>query len=125
MRRGLRNGRGRWRAGSRAWPPFRLSARQIASGNWAEGYARRFFSLSPFLGGEGWGEGLHPQLRWEMDSRRVPLTRIASSMRSDLSPHAGRGEAESRTQRVGILDHIGAAAGGGAGGEQHEARGEK
>src|SRR5882757_7132743 len=28
-----------------------------------------------------------------------------------------------RTQRVGILDHIGPAAGGGAGGEQHETRG--
>src|SRR3981081_2489142 len=27
-----------------------------------------------------------------------------------------------RTQRVGILDHIGSAAGGGAGGKQHEAR---
>src|SRR5690242_14329731 len=28
------------------------------------------------------------------DSQRVPLTRIASAMRSDLSPHAGRGEEE-------------------------------
>ena len=27
-----------------------------------------------------------------MDSRRLPLTRIASAMRSDLSPQAGRGE---------------------------------
>src|SRR5205823_5372506 len=30
-----------------------------------------------------------------------------------------------RAQRVGILNHVRAAAGGGAGGEQHEARGEK
>src|SRR5947207_10343804 len=31
----------------------------------------------------------------EFDSRRVPLTRIASSMQSDLSPQAGRGEPNS------------------------------
>src|SRR4051794_6998063 len=33
--------------------------------------------------------------------------------------------ASSRTQRVGILDHVGAATGGGAGREQHEALGPK
>src|SRR4051794_25014425 len=39
--------------------------------------------------GEGWGEGA---LSTHSHSRRVPLTRIASAMRSDLSPQAGRGK---------------------------------
>jgi hypothetical protein len=30
---------------------------------------------SPRLRGEGWGEGESPQGRWQLDSRRVPLTR--------------------------------------------------
>jgi len=33
-----------------------------------------------------------PQRKWQMDLRKLPLTRIASAMRSDLSPQAGRGE---------------------------------
>src|SRR5690349_7689153 len=53
------------------------------------------FSLAPLLRGEGWGEGLSQQ----RDSRRVPLTRIASAMRSDLSPHAGRGKQTIRPSR--------------------------
>src|SRR5476649_2943708 len=42
---------------------------------------------SPRLRGEGWGEGQMLTLR----IAEGPLTRTAS--RSDLSPHAGRGEA--------------------------------
>src|ERR1700691_5597736 len=52
---------------------------------------RGVFSLAPLLRGEGWGEGLSRQA----SSRRVPLTRRAS--RVDLSPQAGRGEAETAT----------------------------
>src|SRR4051812_19651454 len=59
----------------------------------------------------------------------VPLT--ASTWRKLQAVNWGWGYAlpcpgravPSRAQRVGILDHIGAAAGGGARGEQHEARG--
>jgi len=47
------------------------------------------FSPSPRLRGEGWGEGLYPQ----MNSWRIPLTRIA--LQFDLSPQAGRGEKRS------------------------------
>ena len=36
------------------------------------------FSLSPFLRGEGWGEGLRPQTRLTLNSRRLPLTRNSS-----------------------------------------------
>jgi hypothetical protein len=66
--------------------------------------------LSPFLRGAGWGEGLSPH----RDSRRVPLTRIASqhsqsfasasletaAAKGDLclSPQAGRGDPRSRRQ---------------------------
>ena len=42
-------------------------------------------TLSPFLRGEGWGEGLPP--RAQLVEVRYPLTRIASQ--SDLSPQAG------------------------------------
>src|SRR5882762_1835037 len=45
-------------------------------------------SLAAFLWGEGWGEGLSPRIRLVEN----PLTRIASSMRPDLSPQAGRGK---------------------------------
>ena len=38
-----------------------------------------------------WRSRVRGSLR-EFDSLRVPLTRIASAMRSDLSPQAGRGE---------------------------------
>ncbi|KGJ65262.1 hypothetical protein BJA5080_01907 [Bradyrhizobium diazoefficiens SEMIA 5080] len=60
----------------------------------------RVFSLSPFLRAatsfaraERVGvRGLFPQKRWQLDSRRLPLTRIASAMQSGLSPQAGRGK---------------------------------
>ncbi|EJN12354.1 hypothetical protein PMI42_04326 [Bradyrhizobium sp. YR681] len=57
---------------------------------------RSLFSLSPFLRGEGWGEGLSPRMRLRMDL--CPLTRIASSMQSDLSPQAGRGKEEAQRE---------------------------
>jgi len=34
---------------------------------------------SPRLRGEGWGEGESPQGRWQLDSRRVPLTRACGA----------------------------------------------
>ncbi|MEA2950599.1 MAG: 3-dehydroquinate dehydratase, partial [Alphaproteobacteria bacterium] len=43
---------------------------------------------SPRLRGEGWGEGRSTH----SDSLRVPLTRMSSSMPTDLSPQAGRGD---------------------------------
>jgi hypothetical protein len=46
-------------------------------------------SLSPFLRGEGWGEGQTPDRCELLDL--YPLTRMSSSMPSDLSPQAGRG----------------------------------
>jgi hypothetical protein len=49
-------------------------------------------SPSPRLRGEGRGEGDPPRVGMRM----VPLTRIASPMRSDLSPQAGRGDSNSQ-----------------------------
>src|SRR5437879_6816162 len=43
------------------------------------------YSLSPFLRGEGWGEGLPPRIRLA-ESPPHP------ALRADLSPQAGRGE---------------------------------
>src|ERR1700704_4898134 len=40
-----------------------------------------------------WRVGVRGFLR-ELDSRRVPLTRIFAARKSDLSPQAGRGEQE-------------------------------
>jgi hypothetical protein len=65
-----------------------------------------FFSLSPFLRGEGWGEGLLPQ----RDSRRIPLTRIASEDAIRPLPQAGRGEQiqdRSRSHQVSKTPHFG------------------
>ena len=45
---------------------------------------------SPRVRGEGWGEGEPPRGRWQFDSRRVPLTRIALA-RNPTSP-SKRGE---------------------------------
>ncbi|WP_422389062.1 efflux transporter outer membrane subunit [Bradyrhizobium septentrionale] len=47
------------------------------------------FSLSPFLRGEGWGEGPLPRVRNAV--RPVPLTRIASADAIRPLPQAGRG----------------------------------
>jgi hypothetical protein len=44
-------------------------------------------SLSPFLRAEGWGEGQTPDRCKLLDL--YPLTRMSSSMPSDLSPQAG------------------------------------
>jgi hypothetical protein len=45
--------------------------------------------------GEGWGEGLLPHKRWEMDSRRVSLTRIAFRFAAcDPTSPRKRGEVE-------------------------------
>ncbi len=48
-------------------------------------------SLSPFLRGEGWGEGLCANL-----SELYPLTRLATSLLATLSPQAGRGKKQAR-----------------------------
>jgi hypothetical protein len=41
--------------------------------------------LSPFLRGEGWGEGLFPERRRHFNRRKLRLN-------FDLSPQAGQGE---------------------------------
>src|SRR5581483_1808891 len=51
-----------------------------------------FFSLSPFLRGEGWGEGLCPQFGRQEYAETPPHP----ALRADLSPQAGRGEKRSR-----------------------------
>jgi len=59
----------------------------------AAGAVSSLFPLSRSCGERVWGEGPLSRIRCERRTpRRVPLTRIASSMRCDLSPHAGRGE---------------------------------
>src|SRR5580693_9473101 len=90
---------GNWRTGS--MPTFPLvmaghsrSKNGVASARLCPGHPR----LASRRESKTWMPGTRPGMtkRWQ---RRIPL----------------------RTQRVGILDHIGAAAGGSARGEQHEA----
>jgi hypothetical protein len=60
--------------------------------------ARRYlFSLSPFLRGEGWGEGMLPRKWRELDSRKLPLPdllRKSTSPRIRLRQEAGFGRQE-------------------------------
>src|SRR6516165_1214169 len=85
-------------------PPTWAPAQREANGG--------LFSLSPFLRGEGWGEGLLQQRRSHEDSWRLPLTRIASAMQSGLSPQAGRGERPAQQRTVlrcaasGVRDRV-------------------
>src|SRR5438270_4634285 len=51
--------------------------------------ALSFFSLSPFLRGEGWGEGLYPRVQLLPSARKHPLPQP--------SPREERGEGEERS----------------------------
>ncbi|MYV84946.1 hypothetical protein GTH44_24190 [Bradyrhizobium japonicum] len=60
---------------------------------------RSFLSLSPFLRGEGWGEGPASAIPATVKLAETPPHLEFAFANSSLSPHAGRGEVTARAYR--------------------------